>query len=71
MVLCAVMGKRKKQDASGEVTADTVTQVMREMGRKGGSVKGVKKGFATFSKRDRSQAGKAGAAARWGKKDKK
>jgi hypothetical protein len=51
-----------------KITEGVISEVMRQMGRKGGKVKGVKKGFAARPKRAASKAGKAGAAARWAKK---
>jgi hypothetical protein len=54
------------------LSPDVVSRVMSEMGRKGGKAK-VPKGFAKkqLSKKQRVEAAKRGAAARWRKKGEK
>src|SRR5258706_6330954 len=47
-----------------------ISQVMAEMGRKGGRI-GGKRRLETMSSRPRSQVPKQGAQAPWGKKEKK
>ena len=56
------MGKNKSAFPAG-----VISEVMREMGRKGGQAK-VPKGPATLPPERRSEIAKRAAAARWGKK---
>ena len=41
-------------DMKKKVTASAISQVMAELGKRGGSVSGVKKGVATLSNKERS-----------------
>jgi hypothetical protein len=56
------MASKKKPEST--LSPSLISQVMSEMGRKGGSVTGISKGFATLKPRDRVKAAKTGAAAR-------
>ena len=53
-----------------ELKKSLISQVMTEMGRRGGLAK-VKKGPATLSEERRKEIAKNAAAARWGKKAEK
>ena len=50
--------------------ADAVREYLASIGQKGGKAK-VKKGTAALTKAQRVAQGRAGAAARWGKKESK
>jgi hypothetical protein len=60
----------KPADAPTPQPRSVVSQVMAEMGRKGGLV-GGKRRLVTLSNRRRSQIAKQAAQARWSKKKKK
>ncbi len=49
-----------------ELSEETVSKVMREMGRRGGKAR-VPKGVSTLTKRQRAKRAKDAARARWGK----
>ena len=50
-----------------QISEETISSVMREMGRKGGKAK-VPKGTAALSRKKRSARAKKAAKARWAKK---
>ena len=54
---------RKQEDAT-PLTPEIISRVMREMGRKGGSVTGVPKGFAAPKAKQRQRIARRGAQAR-------
>lgn len=59
------MAEQKRVAESDVVTEDMVSLVMRELGRRGGSVKGVSKGFAAQSPKKASKAASEAARRRW------
>ena len=54
---------RNKEDAT-PLTPEIISRVMREMGRKGGRVTGVAKGFAARKAKQRQRIARSGAQAR-------
>ncbi len=50
-----------------EVDSETISRVMRDLGRRGGQKK-VAKGFSKLSEAERKKNAKKAAEARWGKK---
>jgi hypothetical protein len=62
------MAKAKQAGKAG-VTKQMISDVMREMGRKGG-LKKVPKGAAMLSPEERAKSARRAAKARWSKKPK-
>jgi general stress protein YciG len=56
------MGRKKTNEEA--LSPELISKVMSEMGRKGGSVTGVPKGFASLKPKARSVAAKTGGKAR-------
>lgn len=51
-----------------KITDETISAVMREMGRRGGSVTGVAKGTAALDPEERKRRASQAAKAMWAKK---
>ena len=69
-VVLESIGEIDAAPESPKPTRSVISQVMAEMGRKGGLI-GGKRRLETLSDRRRSQIAKQAAQARWGKKKKK
>jgi hypothetical protein len=67
VMLASVGESDTANDTPAPVTKSVISQVMAEMGRKGGRI-GGKRRLETLSDRRRSQIAKDAARARWGKK---
>ena len=69
-VVLASIGDTREAETPTPQPRSVVSQVMAEMGRRGGLI-GGKRRLETLSDRRRSQIAKQAAQARWGKKKKK
>ncbi len=54
----------RNEEEATILTPEIISRVMREMGRKGGSVTGVAKGFAARKAKQRQRIARSGAQAR-------